>query len=354
MAGNSIGKLLTLTSFGESHGEGVGGVLDGFPAGIPIDMALIRLQLQKRRPSSYTGSSPRKEQDEPRWLSGIRNGMSTGAPIAFWIANTDVRHGERQEGVLRPSHASYTYWRKYGAFDYDGGGRASARETVVRVVGGSLAQLLLRQENIAINAFTRQIGHIALVKPTLEITIDKIIENSLLCPDKETNTRMETYLKQLQAEGDSTGAAVSCLVQGLPCGWGSPVYDKLQADLAKAMMSINAAKGFEYGSGFQAVTQKGSEHNDLIASDFHTKTNFSGGIQGGISNGEALYFTVAFKPIPSLGKDQDSVNEKGEACVLKGEGRQDVCAAPRVVPVVEAMTALVLADHLLQYNAYQP
>ncbi|MBO4281915.1 MAG: chorismate synthase [Bacteroidales bacterium] len=350
MAGNTIGKLLTLTSFGESRGDGAGGVLDGLPAGIPIDIAFINSQLQKRRPASRPGSTPREESDEVRWLSGIREGRSTGAPIAFWMAHTDVRHEARQEGVLRPSHASYTYWRKYGAFDYDGGGRASARETVVRVVGGSLAQLLLRQQSIHIHAFTRQIGPVALLQPTLEINIENIAKNSLFCPDEETNRRMEDYLRQLRAEGDSTGAAVSCLVQGLPCGLGEPVYDKLQADLAKALMSINAAKGFEYGSGFQSVAKRGSELNDLFTTGFRTKTNFSGGIQGGISNGETVYLTVAFKPIPSIGKDQESLNEKGEACILKGGGRNDCCVAPRVVPVVEAMTALVMADHWLRWD----
>lgn len=353
MAGNTFGRLLTLTSFGESHGDGVGGVLDGFPAGIDIDEDFVRSQLQKRRTAYYTASSARSEADEICWLSGIHKGKSVGAPIAFWIANRDARHGDYQEGVLRPSHASFTYWQKYGFFDYDGSGRASARETVVRVLGGSLALLLLKRHGITVSAFTRQIGTVKLLKSTLEINIEDIQKNSLLCPDEETNFRMETYLRQMQAEGDTTGAVIACIIKGVPCGIGEPIFAKLQADLAQAMMGIGAAKGFEYGSGFDAASMRGSGHNDLWTKGFHTETNRSGGIQGGISNGEDLYFHVAFKPIASIGKDQKSLNEKGEVCLLKAGGRHDVCVAPRVIPVVESMAALVLADHLLINQAYK-
>lgn len=353
MAGNTFGRLLTLTSFGESHGEGVGGVLDGFPAGISMDAGFIRRQLDKRRTAFYTASSARKEADEIQWLSGIHEGKSTGAPIAFWIANKDIRHSDYPEGVLRPSHASYTYWKKYGFFDYDGSGRASARETVVRVVGGSLAMLFLQEHGVEIHAFTRQVGPIKLLQEILEVNILNIQKNSLLCPDEETNGRMETYLRQLQAEGDTAGAVIGCLIKGVPCGLGEPVFAKLQADLAQAMMGIGAAKGFEYGSGFASASMRGSEHNDLWTEGFRTKTNHSGGIQGGISNGENIAFQVAFKPIASIGRDQETLNEKGESCVLKAGGRHDVCVAPRVIPVVEAMAALVLADHLLINNAYK-
>lgn len=353
MAGNIFGRWLTLTSFGESHGKSVGGVLDGFPAGIAVDEDFIRHQLRKRRTGFYTGSSARTETDEIQWLSGLHDGKSTGAPIAFRIANRDARHDDHAEGVLRPSHASYTYWQKYGFFDYDGGGRASARETVVRVVGGSLAMLLLKREGVEISAFTRRIGPVEIPQATLEINTENILKNSLLCPNEETNGRMEAYLRQLQAEGDTAGAVIGCLVKGVPCGLGEPVFARLQADLAQAMMGIGAAKGFEYGSGFAAATMKGSVHNDLWTEGFHTKTNHSGGIQGGISNGEDIYFHVAFKPIASIGRDQETLDERGESCMLRAGGRHDVCVAPRAVPVVEAMAALVLADHLLINNAYK-
>lgn len=354
MAGNTFGKLLTLTSFGESHGNCIGGVLDGFPAGIVIDTESISRQLEKRRSSNCATSTPRHEPDKVRFLSGIHQGKSTGAPIAFLIENHDVHHTDDVWGVLRPSHASYTYWQKYGFFDYDGSGRASARETVVRVVGGSLAQLLLQSEGVEIHAFTRQVGDIALSTPILEINTDDILKNSLFCPDKETNEAMEGRLQEVRAEGDTLGALVGCIVRNVPCGWGEPVYAKLQADLAQAMLGINAAKGFEYGSGFASIAMRGSECNDLIGEGFHTLTNHSGGIQGGISNGEDIYFSVAFKPIPTLMQNLESRNEKGEKVLLKAGSRHDTCVIPRVIPVVESMTALVLADHLLMNNAYKP
>ena len=353
MAGNTFGRLLALTSFGESHGKGVGGVLDGFPAGIPIDMDFIRNQVRKRRTGIHPSGSPRIEGDEVEFLSGIRNGQSTGAPIAFWIQNTDVSHTAHQEGVLRPSHASYTYWKKYGFYDYDGGGRASARETVVRVVGGALAALLLHREGVGVFAFTRQIGPVALDVPTSAIEPDAVSASRMLCPDPAVTDTMEEYLLRMRKEGDTTGAMVSCKASGLPTGLGDPVFAKLSSDLAAAMMGINAAKAFEYGSGMNSASKRGSELNDLYTKDFHTITNHSGGIQGGISNGEPLCFNVAFKPVPGIMRDQPSINEQGEEALLESFGRHDVCVAPRVVPVVEAMASLVLADHLLMNNAYQ-
>ena len=354
MAANTFGKLLTLTSFGESHGAGVGGVLDGFPAGITIDGDWIDRQLQRRKTGSHASSSARREGDRVQFLSGLHEGQSTGAPIAFWVANRDVSNSGYPEGLLRPSHADYTYLQKYGFFDYDGGGRASARETLVRVIGGSLAALLLRREGIGIHAFTRQIGPVSLQTPTTAVDTEAILSNSLCCPDAGTNAEMEAYLQRLRAEGDTSGAMVSCLVRGVPCGLGEPVYAKLQAGLAQAMLGINAAKGFEYGSGMDSAARKGSELNDLWAPGFHTRSNHSGGIQGGISNGEEICFNVAFKPIPSLQQPQPTLNEAGEECLLPAAGeRHDCCVVPRVIPVVESMAALVIADHLLMKYAYQ-
>ena len=352
MAGNSIGKLLVLTSFGESHGKGVGGVLDGFPAGIPIDTVWIEKQLQKRRSGGKAGNTDRREPDQVIFLSGISNGKSTGAPIAFWIENRDVRHEGYQEGVFKPSHAAYTYWRKYGYYAYDGGGRASARETAVRVVGGALAQGLLLRERIRVHAFTRQVGPVRYEVENRDVPLDKIDDYSLFCPDADCNCRMEEYISSIMAENNSCGALVGCIATHLPIGLGMPVNHKLQADLAQAVMGINAAKGFELGEGFRAAGMKGSEYNDLFDANYRLRSNHDGGIQGGLSNGENICFTVAFKPIPGISQPQESCNEKGEKALLQNNGRNDSCVVPRVIPVVEAMTALVLADHLLMYKAY--
>ena len=353
MAGNTIGKILTLTSFGESHGKGVGGVLDGFPAGIPIDTNFIGIQLLKRRSGGKAGTSARNEADQVEFLSGLSQGKSTGAPIAFWLANQDVNHTSFQEGVFKPSHAAYTYWRKYGFFDYDGGGRASARETAVRVVGGALAQLLLLREKVTVHAYTRQVGSVRLETDYQEIHLEKIGQNSLFCPDEECNRRMEEYLMRIQAENNSCGAVVGCVATNVPYGLGEPVYNKLHADLAQAVMGINAAKGFEMGAGFRAAGMNGSDYNDLFSANHRLQSNRDGGIQGGISNGENICFSVAFKPVPGIMRPQESCNEKGEEVWLQPSGRNDCCVVPRVIPVVEAMAALVLADHLLMYKTYQ-
>lgn len=353
MAGNTIGKLLTLTSFGESHGSEVGGIVDGFPAGIPIDLDFIQLQLDKRKSNGKTGNTTRKEPDKVIFFSGIDQGKSTGAPIAFGIANQAVQHTDLQKGVFKPSHASYTYWRKYGYYDYDGGGRASARETAVRVVAGSLAQLILKKENISVYAYTKQIGPIALETSYEMIDLEQIAQNSLFCPDEICNKRMEEYLTKMQGQKESCGAIVNGIVKNVPFGLGEPVFHKLQADLAQAVMSINAAKGFEIGEGFNAAGKCGSEYNDLFSEHYNYSSNHDGGIQGGISNGENICFSVAFKPIPGIMLPQKSCNERGEEVVFQPEGRNDTCVAPRVIPVVEAMTALVLADYLLMYKAYQ-
>ncbi len=354
MAANSFGKLLTLTSFGESHGAGIGGVLDGFPPGIIVDKAWVNRQLQRRRTGSHTGSSARVEEDCVRFLSGLKDGQSTGAPIAFWVENQDVSDAAYPEGMFRPSHADYTYWKKYGFFDHDGGGRASARESVARVVGGALAALLLKQEGIHILAFTRQIGPVCWEGESSQAKAEAIEANRLCCPDQKLAETMENYLQEMQTTGDTTGAMVSCIVRGVPCGLGEPAYEKLQADLAQAMMGINAAKGFEYGSGMGSAARKGSELNDIWEPGFHTRNNHSGGIQGGISNGEDIYFNVAFKPVPSLQRAQPTLNEAGEGTLLPPAGkRHDCCVIPRVIPVVESMAALVIADHLLMKKAYQ-
>lgn len=335
MSGNTIGKILTLTSFGESHGSGIGGVLDGFPAGIKVNYNLVKKKLLMRKTLVNSGSSKRCEPDEVQYLSGICNGMTTGAPIAFYVENRDAHSEDYQENVLKPSHASYTYLKKYGFFDFKGGGRASARETLVRVVGGCFAEMLLGTEDIKILAYTSQVGNIKSEKRNVIIT-----------------EAMKKLLAEVADKKDTIGAVVTCIVYNLPTGLGEPVFDKLQADLAKGMMSINAAKGFEIGRGFASAEMRGSEHNDLYNSDFTTKTNNSGGIQGGISNGEEIVFRVAFKPVSSIMMDQDSINTNGEKVTLKARGRHDICVAPRVVPVVEAMSALILADHLLLNKIY--
>jgi chorismate synthase len=347
MASNSIGNVFVLTTFGESHGKAVGGVIDGCPANIEVDYALIQSKLQQRNTTPFP-KNRRKEDDAVEFLSGILDGKTTGTPIAFVIPNKDARSEDYVQEVqaLKPSHAHYVYWQKYGLFDHRGGGRASARETASRVVGGCFAMMLLKQYHIEIKAYTTQIGSEKWSHSLEEIGI--VEENNLHCPDLEIAQEMLNELEKTMQNNDTVGCKVGCVVKNVPVGLGEPVFDKLSADLAKAMLSIPAAKGFEYGLGFAAAEKHGSEANDIFTADFRTKTNFSGGIQGGISNGEPIYFSVAFKPIPSLMQDQPTVNTKGEPCILHGKGRHDICAAPRVLPVVEAMAALTLADHLLR------
>jgi chorismate synthase len=356
MTGNTFGKLLTLTTFGESHGVAVGGVLDGFPSNIKIDFSFIQSEVNRRKTSGPFFSSQRKEEDLVEYLSGIFDGRSTGTPISFIVHNNDQKPGDydQYKDVFRPSHADYTYEKKYGNRDYRGGGRTSARETLSRVIGGAFAKLLLREHGISVLGFVSQIGD-------CRIPDDFVLPESFSpaqcvtgCPDPETEKRIINLLEQLKADGDTTGGVITCSVKGAPVGLGEPVFDKLQADLAKAMLSINAVKGFEYGSGFAGSAMKGSQHNDHFIVEegkISTLTNHSGGIQGGISNGEEIYFRVAFKPVSTLMKDQVTITTSGERTVIKGKGRHDVCVVPRAIPIVEAMAALVIADHLLRNKA---
>lgn len=359
MAGNTFGTFFRLTTFGESHGPAVGGILDGCPSGIGIDLVFIQSELDRRRPGQSDISTPRIEADKVEFLSGIFEGTTTGAPIAFLIRNTNQQSADYDhlKDIFRPSHADYTYEQKYGFRDFRGGGRSSARETLARVVGGAIAKLLLKRSGISITAYVSQIGKIALDKTMRELDLTSTESNPVRCPDTETARLMEAYLKELKERGDTTGGIISCIIKNTPAGLGEPVFDKLQADLAKAMMSINAAKGFEIGEGFSSAVMTGSQHNDLFTKDskghITTLTNHGGGIQGGISNGEPIWFRVAFKPVSTLMMDQKSVNSEGEPVIIKGKGRHDVCVVPRAVPVVEAMAALVLADHFLRNNAIQ-
>ena len=349
MASNSIGKVFVLTTFGESHGKVIGGVIDGCPANITVNYALIHAKLKQRNTTPFP-KNRRKEDDKVEFLSGILDGKTTGMPIAFVIANTDA-HSEdylQEYQVLKPSHAHYVYWQKYGLFDHRGGGRASARETASWVVAGCFAMLLLEQYTILIEAYTTQIGSVKWEHSLEEI--DAVVENCLHCPDSLLVQQMLDELEKTAKNKNTIGCKVGCVIKNVVVGLGEPVFDKLSANLAKAMMSIPAAKGFEYGLGFDAAKKQGSEVNDIFLPNFRTKTNFSGGIQAGISNGEPIYFSVAFKPIPSIMQDQPTVNTQGEPCILHGKGRHDVCAAPRVLPIVEAMAALTLADHLLRWK----
>ncbi len=385
MSGNSFGKALVLTTFGESHGEAVGGILDGFPPNIEIPLDFIQSELDRRKPGGNSGVSSRGETDRIEILSGIFEGRSTGAPIAFLVQNRDHRSEDYDElrEIYRPSHADFTWQHKYGIRDHRGGGRASARETLARVAGGAFAKLLLNSAGIRVIASTDQIGPFMIVRepsdpaagltgvstgtgvdqPDREFSFSENPQSTYPSPETGIHTPVrylrsdpvvQHYLEQMFAEGDSTGAVVFCSVTGVPAGLGEPVFDKLQADLAQAVMSINAARGFEYGSGFEAASMRGSEHNDPFTfkeGRIRTTTNRSGGIQGGISNGEEIFFRVAFKPIPSLKIPQQTVDKEGRSVILKGSGRHDVCVIPRVLPVVEAMTALVIADHLIRYEA---
>jgi chorismate synthase len=353
MTGNTFGKLYTLTSFGESHGEAMGGIIDGCPAGLIIDFDFIQKELDRRRPGQSSIVTQRKESDTVEFLSGIFEGKTTGTPIGFIIRNENQKPQDYKHitDVYRPSHADYTYDVKYGTRDYRGGGRSSARETISRVVAGAIAKIILKQYNITINAYTSQVGDIQLLKDYKNLDFTKIESNAVRCPDELIAQTMLQRIEQVRKEGDSIGGVISCVIQGTPAGLGEPVFDKLHADLGKAMLSINAVKGFEYGSGFEGTKMKGSEHNDEYAnvdSKIVTKSNHSGGIQGGISNGEDIYFRVAFKPVATIMQKQNTVNIKGEAVEMMGKGRHDPCVLPRAVPIVEAMAAMVMVDHLLR------
>lgn len=353
MAGNIFGNTLRLTTFGESHGKATGGILEGFPSGIEMDLPFIQNQLSRRRPGQSALVTQRNETDVVEILSGVFEGKSLGTPIAFLVRNRDTRPQDyaKMRAIYRPSHADFTYQEKYGLRDYRGGGRSSARETVARVAAGAFAQLLLRKLNVVITAWTSQIGTVVLEKKDSVHSFEQIEASPVRCPDKKISHQMEGLVKTTASEGDSLGGVVSCLIKGVPIGWGEPVFDKLHADLGKAMLCINSVKGFEIGDGFAIASKKGSEVNDLFENKkgtIITATNHSGGIQGGISNGQDILFRVAFKPVATLMQKQNTVDEAGNPAVLEPKGRHDVCVVPRAVPIVEAMTALVLADHYLR------
>jgi len=344
---NTIGNRLKLTTFGESHGEAIGGILDGVPAGIIIDFNAIQVELNRRKPGQSKLVTQRKEPDEVRFLSGIFEGKTTGTSIGFVIENTHQRSDDYDhiKEIFRPSHADFTYQKKYGHRDHRGGGRTSARETANWVVAGAIAKQIIN--DIKINAFTSSVGDIFLDKSYQSLDLNKIESNDVRCPDAIFAKKMEELILKIKKEGDTIGGTITCVAQNVPIGLGEPIFNKLQAELAKAMLSINAVKGFEYGAGFHAATMKGSDHNDLFNKDGSTQTNLSGGIQGGISNGMDIYFRVAFKPVATIMKTQESLDIHGNIVELKGRGRHDACVVPRAVPIVEALTALVLADFWL-------
>ncbi|MCP4803526.1 MAG: chorismate synthase [Flavobacteriaceae bacterium] len=347
MAGNSFGNLFKVTTFGESHGTAIGGVIDGCPAGIHLDMIAIQNEMSRRKPGQSDIVTQRKEPDTVQFLSGIFEGLTTGTPIGFVIKNANQKSKDYShiKDVYRPSHADYTYDKKYGVRDYRGGGRSSARETACRVVAGAIAKQLLK--GVSIHAFTSSVGKISINQPYQNLDFSKIETNAVRCPDDVIAKKMITEIKNIRKEGDTIGGTVTCVLQNVPVGLGEPVFDKLHAELGKAMLSINAVKGFEYGSGFCGVEMKGSEHNDIFNEDGSTKTNLSGGIQGGISNGEDIYFRVAFKPVATIMQKQKTINSEGQKLEMQGRGRHDPCVVPRAVPIVEAMAALVVADYYL-------
>lgn len=353
MAGNSIGQLFKITTFGESHGEAVGVVIDGCPPLLEIDIDFIQNEMARRRPGQSELTTQRNESDQVQILSGIFEGKTTGAPIAIVIPNKDQRSKDYDalKDMYRPSHADYVYETKYGIRDYRGGGRSSARATASVVAAGAIAKLLLQQQGIKIQAYVNQVGEIETPLPYTELDLNQTEKNIVRCPHKETAELMIAEIEKAKNEGDSLGGCITCVIQNTPAGLGEPVFDKLQADLAKAMLSINATKGFEYGSGFAGTKLKGSQHNDSFVnsnSTIKTTTNHSGGIQGGISNGMDIYCKVAFKPTATISKQQQTVNEQGEAINLEAKGRHDPCVLPRAVPIVEAMAAITLADHWLR------
>ncbi|WP_369996098.1 chorismate synthase [Winogradskyella sp.] len=347
MAGNTFGKLFRLTTFGESHGVAIGGIIDGCPSGIKLDFEAIQNELDRRKPGQSKIVTQRKEPDTFEFLSGIFEGQTTGTPIGFIIKNTNQKSKDYShiKDVYRPSHADYTYDKKYGVRDYRGGGRSSARETACRVVAGAIAKQFL--SSIKINAFTSSVGDVFMDKPYQDLDFSKIESNVIRCPDEGTAEKMIAKVQEVKKQGDTIGGTITCALQNVPAGLGEPVFDKLHAELGKAMLSINAVKGFEYGSGFCGAKMKGSEHNDKFNEDGSTQTNLSGGVQGGISNGMDIYFRVAFKPVATTLQKQDTINSKGETVEMQGKGRHDPCVVPRAVPIVEAMAALVLADYTL-------
>jgi chorismate synthase len=357
MSGNTFGNLLKITTFGESHGVAIGLIIDGFPSGIEIDYDLIKSDLDRRKPGQSKITTQRKETEDFEIVSGIFENKSTGTPIAVMIRNNDQKSGDYSHisNSYRPSHADYTYQEKYGIRDYRGGGRSSARETAARVIGGSFAKMFLNKFNIQIVAYVSQVGDIKIDKNYSELDLNLIETNIIRCPDTNIAEQMINLIDSIRKQGDTIGGVITCVIKNVPVGIGEPVFNKLHSELARAMMSINAVKGFEYGSGFSSVKMKGSEHNDIFYNDsgkIRTKTNLSGGIQGGISNGEDIYFNVAFKPVATIMQNQESIDIEGNKAEVKGKGRHDPCVVPRAVPIVEAMATLVIADYILIKNAY--
>lgn len=348
MAGNTYGTLFKLTTFGESHGVAIGGVIDGCPAGISLDLEAVQHELNRRKPGQSAIVTQRKEDDMVEFYSGIFEGVTTGTPIGFAIRNTNQKSRDYThiKDTYRPSHADFVYDKKYGLRDYKGGGRSSARETASRVVAGAVARQFLK--GITINAFVSQVGGLKLDTPYGDLDLSLTESNPVRCPDPEMAGRMETYIKEIRKEGDTVGGVVTCVIRNIPVGLGEPVFDKLHAELGKAMLSINAVKGFEYGSGFAGVAMKGSIHNDQFNPDGTTRTNHSGGIQGGISNGMDIYFNVGFKPVATIIQPYETIDTEGKMVQTQGKGRHDPCVVPRAVPIVEAMAALVLADFTLR------
>lgn len=344
---NTFGKIFTLTTFGESHGEAIGGIIDGCPAGIELNLETVQYEMNRRKPGQSKIVTQRKEPDEVQFLSGIFEGITTGASIGFIIKNANQRSNDYEhiKDAFRPSHADYTYDKKYGVRDYRGGGRTSARETANWVVGGAVAKQVIA--DIKINAFTSSVGEIFMEKPYQDVDFSNIESNDVRCPDAATAEKMIARINEIKKQGDTIGGTVTCVIQNVPVGWGEPIFDKLHAALGKAMLSINAVKGFEYGSGFCGAKMKGSEHNDIFNADGTTTTNLSGGIQGGISNGMDIYFRVAFKPVATIMQAQQTIDKDGNVVEMHGKGRHDPCVVPRAVPIVEALAAMVLTDFML-------
>lgn len=353
---NTFGNIFRLTTFGESHGEAIGGVIDGMPAGIDIDIDFIQQELNRRRPGQSKITTSRQEPDQVELLSGVFEGKSTGCPIGFIVRNTN-QHSQDYENMrclFRPSHADFTYYNKYGTRDHRGGGRSSARITISRCVGGAMAKLVLRQLGISIQAYTSQVGSISLERDYHLYDLSLTETNAVRCPDPEKAKQMEELISQMKTEGDTIGGIITCVIKGCPVGLGEPEFGKLHAALGSAMLSINAVKGFEYGEGFDGVTARGSEQNDIFCSEdgkISTKTNHSGGIQGGISNGQDIYFRVAFKPVATILTEQETVDIEGNTTTLTAKGRHDPCVLPRAVPIVESMAAMTILDHYLRKNA---
>lgn len=352
MFNNTFGNIFRLTTFGESHGAGIGGVIDGFPAGIELDMEFIQNELNRRKPGQSKITTDRQEADQVNFFSGVFEGKSTGCPIGFLVHNTNQHSNdyENLRNLYRPSHADYSYTQKYGLRDHRGGGRSSARETIARCVGGALAKLALKQLGITIQAYTSQVGPIALENDYRKYDLALTESNAVRCPDPTKATEMEALIAEVKVQGDTIGGIITCVIQGCPVGLGQPAFGKLHAALGSAMLSINAVKGFEYGEGFAGVTARGSEQNDIFynnAGHIATRTNHSGGIQGGISNGQDIYFRVAFKPVATLLMEQPTVDLQGNETIVKARGRHDPCVLPRAVPIVESMAAMVLLDYYL-------